>query len=318
MEFSSLAGPTTGRSLVLFAEGAAKPGMAAVQAAVGPSIAGGDGSGTESVPHAGRGRRRRAARAGHAGRGQRRDHRRGARAHRLRARDPRRTARHQRARAAAHRAAARRDGDRPGAAVHAHRRARGPQRRLPAGLPRRGAAPHGGPHGRRHRRRGSARRRPRARRDPGDLGAAGDQGRQLLPLGREDRRRGARHRASTRAPGLRGPHVTSQSFVPGEAVRTATATARTASAPPLGAQVPAEGPAALRRRPRGARSSPARCSATPGSGTDSRHPRRHQLGGRERVRGGLDVARARRRSPGQPFSQVFERVAARARRPRAR
>ena len=27
MEFSSLAGPTTGRSLVLFEEGAAKPGM---------------------------------------------------------------------------------------------------------------------------------------------------------------------------------------------------------------------------------------------------------------------------------------------------
>ena len=42
MEFSSLAGPTTGRSLVLFEEGAAKPGMAALQEAVGPSIAGGD------------------------------------------------------------------------------------------------------------------------------------------------------------------------------------------------------------------------------------------------------------------------------------
>jgi subtilisin family serine protease len=50
MEFSSLAGPTTGRSLVLFADGAAKPGMAAVQAAVGPSIAGGDGSRTEVFP----------------------------------------------------------------------------------------------------------------------------------------------------------------------------------------------------------------------------------------------------------------------------
>src|SRR5262245_22859146 len=47
MEFTSLAGPTTGRSLVLFEEGAAKPGMAAVTEAVGPSIAGGDGAGTE-------------------------------------------------------------------------------------------------------------------------------------------------------------------------------------------------------------------------------------------------------------------------------
>ena len=47
MEFSSLAGATTGRSLVLFEEGAAKPGMAAVREAVGPSIAGGDAAGTE-------------------------------------------------------------------------------------------------------------------------------------------------------------------------------------------------------------------------------------------------------------------------------
>ena len=42
MDSSSLAGPTTGRSLVLFEEGAAEPGMAAVQEAVGPSVAGGD------------------------------------------------------------------------------------------------------------------------------------------------------------------------------------------------------------------------------------------------------------------------------------
>jgi hypothetical protein len=49
MEFSSLAGATTGRSLVLFEEGAAKPGMAAVREAVGPSIAGGDAAGGTEV-----------------------------------------------------------------------------------------------------------------------------------------------------------------------------------------------------------------------------------------------------------------------------
>ena len=49
MEFSSLAGATTGRSLVLFEEGAAKPGMAAIQEAVGPSIAGGEGAGGTEV-----------------------------------------------------------------------------------------------------------------------------------------------------------------------------------------------------------------------------------------------------------------------------
>src|SRR5215204_5315082 len=45
MDFDRLAGPTTGRSLVLFDDGAAKPGMAAVKEAIGPSIAGGDGPG---------------------------------------------------------------------------------------------------------------------------------------------------------------------------------------------------------------------------------------------------------------------------------
>ena len=49
MEFSSFAGPTTGRSLVLFEEGAAEPGMAAVQEAVGPTIAGDDASGGTQV-----------------------------------------------------------------------------------------------------------------------------------------------------------------------------------------------------------------------------------------------------------------------------
>ena len=47
MEFSSFAGPTTGRSLVLFEEGAAEPGMAAVQEAVGPAIAADDAAGTQ-------------------------------------------------------------------------------------------------------------------------------------------------------------------------------------------------------------------------------------------------------------------------------
>jgi hypothetical protein len=49
MELDPLAGPTTGRSLVLFEEGATDAGMAAVQEAVGPSVAGGGAAGGTEV-----------------------------------------------------------------------------------------------------------------------------------------------------------------------------------------------------------------------------------------------------------------------------
>ena len=83
------------------------------------------------------------------------------------------------------------------------RRRRRAQRRLPARLPRGGAAPDG----RRRRRPGGRRGRDRrGRRGAGDVGAAGDEGRQLLPQRQGHPRRGARHGLRPPAPGLRRAH----------------------------------------------------------------------------------------------------------------
>ena len=236
MEFSSFAGPTTGRSLVLFEEGAAEPGMAAVQEAVGPTIAGERRAGWHAgLRDARRGRRRRAARAGDAGRRQQRDPRRRARADRLRARDRRDAATPPTAHAAAARARRRPAPPRPRPSPPfmpvAAPPAGGAQRRLPARLPRRGAAPHRGAARRAPRPRARPRSpRPTRRRRPGACRRCA-----LARVGVLGRRR-APSPCST--PGSTSRIPTSPGARAGAALvrggraprRTATATARTASA----------------------------------------------------------------------------------------
>ena len=121
-------------------------------------------------------------------------------------------------------------------------------------------------------------------------------------------RRGARHRlrpAPTRtSPGARSRRSRSS---PARRSRTATATARTASARRWA-------PSARRRRPRYGVAYEAEIFAgkvlsNAGSGADAGILAGIEWALAEQVRRDLDVARRAARSPGQPFSQVFERVA---------
>ena len=285
------AGGTTGRSLVLFEEGAADgrhaggPGGHRRRSRPRAATSRRPRRAAASVRVARRRRRRRAARAGPAGR-------RAARSRSSRSspsgsstRSRRRSTR-RRPRTARRRSRSRpRRRCRPAAR---RRTAAAAQRRVPARLPRGGAAPD-----RRGRRRPRRRRRGdrrRGRRVAGDVGPAGDEGRQLLPHRPRHPRRGARHRlrpTSTRtSPGARSPRSRSS---PARQVQDGHGHGTHCIGTALGREVPA-GAAALRRRLRG-RDLRRQGALQRGLGRRHRDPRRHRVGGAEQVRRDLDVAR---------------------------
>ena len=190
-------------------------------------------------------------------------------------------------------------------------RTRRAQRRVPARLPRGGAAPDRRPSRAPQRRRGARADDRRRRRVPGDLGPAGDQGRQLLPhAARASASRCSTPASTSQHPDFAGRSVTTQSFIdrrggPGrprsrDALHRHRARARSAPACSRATASPT--------RPR---SSPARCSRTPARArTPGSWP-----GSSGRSQNGcavVSMSLGAPTQPGQPFSQVFERVAQRA------
>ena len=282
--------------------------MAAVQAAVGPSIAGGDGSGTEcsatlgvAVVDAPPEQVMQAAAA-------------------TRSSPSSPSASSTRSRSSTHRtpptgtrcchrAAARRDGDAP-----RRRRSCPPPRPQPAApttcaAPRRSAAPHA-----RTSRAPPRRRTPlaaaSARRDPGRPGAAGAKVGDLVPRGREIKHRGARHRIGSQAPDFADRTITVAVVRPGQAVQDGHGHGTHCIGTAAGPKCPAS-------RPRYGVAYEAEIFAgkvlyNTGLGHRRPDPRRHRVGDRQQVRGRLDVA-GRAGRAGQPFSTVYEtRRAARA------
>ena len=137
--------------------------------------------------------------------------------------------------------------------------------------------------------------RRRARRVAGDVGPAGHQGRQLLPDRARHPPRRARHRLRRHPPGLRRAHDR-EAVVRGRRGGHGRPRPRHALHRHVdGRQVPA-GAAALRHRPRG-RDLRGQGAVERGLGRRRRHPGRHRVGAPEPVRRDLHVAR-RGHAPG--------------------